>query len=268
MVAWQVSNAPLRLAYQSFGQTGGMETYQDQLESTVRSSVSADVEITVRRLEWTIIAGKGYSSAQAMDVPLVLKSVAAAIDDGAEAVAIGNGFDPGLWEARELFDVPILGLFETVTSHGLRIASRLGVLCTGKSGPARIEELAARYGVWPRLVDPIAVGVDVPTVVRALTDPELRKDVATAVLDAINELRARGAEAVVVASGALGIFVDSVPNFAPSLPIVSAVQVLVAELEAAGRMARRGVYTTSRVGRFAQPPQAIQELVRDDRTPA
>jgi allantoin racemase len=253
VVARQVTDTPLRLVYQSFGQRGGMEAYQDRLESLVTASVSPDVEINVRRLDSTVIAGKGFSSAQAIDVPQILRSVAAAVDEGADAVAIGNGFDPGLWEARELLDVPVLGYFETLSAHALRLAWRFGVLCSGRAGPARVEEMAARYGIWPRMVRPSSLDIDVPTVVRAMTDDGLRADIGAAITPAVDELRSRGAEVAIVASGALDVLLSTMSYDTP-IPVIHGVPVLVAELEAAGRMARRGHHRTSRVGRFASPP--------------
>jgi Asp/Glu/hydantoin racemase len=251
-----VTDAPLRLVYQSFGQRDRMEAYQDRLESLVSAGVSPDVEIDVSRLDSTVIAGKGFSSAQAFDVPHILRSVAAAVEDGADAVAIGNGFDPGLWEARELLDVPILGYFETLSAHALRLAWRFGVLCSGRAGPARVEEMAARYGVWPRMTRPSTLEIDVPTIVRAMTDADLRAGIGARLTPALDELRSRGAEVAIVASGALDVLL-SMMSYAAPIPVIHGVPVLVAELEAAGRMARRGHHRTSRAGRFASPPNEV-----------
>ncbi|MEA2622776.1 MAG: allantoin racemase [Chloroflexota bacterium] len=252
---------PLRLAYQSFGQVAGMEAYQGRLEEIVRAA-SPESALRILRLPSTIVAGKGFASAQALDVPALLRSIAGAVDGGVEAVAVGNGFDPGLWEARELFDIPVLGMFETVAAYGLRVGWRLGVLCSGNSGVARVEELAARYGIGSRLVRPAAAGVRVPDVVAGFGDPQIAERVLEAARRSVAVLAERGADVVMVASGALDVFLASSGRPDVGLPVLPSVTILVRELEAAAGLARLGVPFVSRAGRFASPPPEILTSLR------
>jgi allantoin racemase len=259
-----MSAAPLRLAYQSFGQIDGMEPYQTRLEAIVTDAADG-AEVRLLRLPSTLVSGKGFASAQALDVPAVLRSLARAVDDGVDAVAIGNGFDPGLWEARELFDIPILGMFETVSSYALRVGWRIGVLCSGNSGVTRVEEMAARYGIASRMVRPVAAGVAVPSVVAGFSDPAVAATVLQATERSIAHLAEQGADVVIVASGALDVFLRTMggPAAGP-LPILPSVEILVRELTAAAGMARAGIPFVSRAGRFARPPAEIGRAVRDE----
>lgn len=253
----------MRVAYQSFGQIAGMEPYQRTLSDLVQATATDRADISVLRLSSARVEGKGFASAQALEVPAILRSIAVAVDKGVEAVAIGNGFDPGLWEARELFDVPILGLFETVALYGLRVGWRLGVLTSGRSGAARIEELAARYGIGGRMVRPVAAEVTVPTVVDAFADESVAAHVLAASDAAVKELGHRGADVVMVASGALDVFLHTHGTGARAvIPVLPAVPILIRELEAAAGLARLGVGHASRVGRFGQPPTTVLESLR------
>ncbi|HEY5034782.1 MAG TPA: aspartate/glutamate racemase family protein [Candidatus Dormibacteraeota bacterium] len=239
-----------------------MEAYQAELDSLVSSAASPGNEITVLRLQTALVEGKGFASAQAIEVPTLLRSLARAVREGYDAIAIGNGFDPGLWEARELFDLPVLGLFETLAFYGLRAAWRLGVLCSGNSGITRVEELAARYGINSRMARPLAVGIPVPKVVAAFSDRASAEAVLDGTNEALMELKRRGAEAVVVASGALGVFLDVHKSRLPlDLPVLPSVQILVRELECAAGLAKMGVPYVSRTGRFAKPPSAVEEML-------
>jgi allantoin racemase len=255
------TSGQLRLAYQSFGQVAGMEPYQARLDALVRAAAS-DHEVEILRLPATVVAGKGFASAQAMDVPAILRLIDAAVDRGVDAIAVGNGFDPGLWEARELFDVPVLGMFESVAYRGLRVGWRLGVVTSGASGAGRIEELAARYGIGDRIVRPAAAGVPVPTIMAAFEDPALGAHVVGETGRAMRELAGRGADVAMVASGALDVFLESIGRPDVGLPVLPSVTVLVHELVAAARMARAGVPFVSRAGRFASPPPQIRASLR------
>jgi len=256
-----VAPSPLRLAYQSFGQLSGMEPYQDLLEALV-GTAAGEHDVEILRLPATAIAGKGFASAQAMDVPAILGSIGSALDRGVEAIAIGNGFDPGLWEARELFDAPVVGMFETVAYRALRVGWRLGVVTSGTSGPSRIEELAIRYGISGRLVRPAAAGITVPGIVAAFEDDALARQVVADVERAVRILSERGADIVLVASGALDVFLDSAGRPDVGLPVLPSVSIVVHELVSAARMARAGLPFVSRVGRFASPPPQIRASLK------
>jgi len=247
----------LTLAYQSFGRVHGMEGYQHRLERLVHS-VPVDAEVRVLRLPDTEISGKGYASAQALDVPAILASMAGAAESGVDAIAVGNGFDPGLWEARELFDVPVVGLFEAVAFYALRVGWRLGVVTSGASGVPRIEQLATQYGIRDRLVRPATAAVTVPTVVAAFDDADAARRVLTATEAAIRTLVERGADVVLVASGALDVFLTEFGRPDVGVPVLPAVTTLVHHLYGAALLARDGVPYVSRSGRFASPPPEIR----------
>ncbi|HVC39806.1 MAG TPA: aspartate/glutamate racemase family protein [Candidatus Dormibacteraeota bacterium] len=253
----------LRVTYQSFGQLTGMEAYQDLLRAEVAAAAGPGAEVEVRCLDQALLGGKGFSASEALELPALLGSLAGAISAGAEAVAIANGFDPGLWPARELFEVPVLGLFETVAFHGLRMGARLGVLCSGRSGPARIQEMVARYGINSRVALPRTLGIAVPEVVSAFENDQTFMGIGEQLEIEIARLAADGAELVLIASGALGSLLQFRGiDQAAGLPILPNVPILVQELLAAAAISRLGVPPISRVGRFAAPPEAVRESLR------
>ncbi len=241
----------------------GMEAYQTFLRTEVAAASGPGVEVEVRCLDHALVGGKGFSSSEALELPALLRSVASAVASGAEAVAIANGFDPGLWQAREVFNVPVLGLFETVAFHGLRMGARIGVLCSGRSGPARIQELVSRYGIEARVARPVALGIGVPTVVSAFEDDQAYTPIAEAVDSALGRLAADGAELAMIASGALGALIRSRRlDESARIPVLSNIPILVQGLLAAAALSRLGVPAVSRVGRFAAAPDAVRESLR------
>jgi Asp/Glu/hydantoin racemase len=254
----------VRLLYQSFGQEEGMGAYRQALTGLIARSVSEGTVVTLGGLPSALVEGKGYASAHALDLPALMTGVAAAVEDGADGVAIGNGFDPGLWECRELFDIPVLGLFETVSSYGLRAGWRLGVLCSGQSGPPRIMELASRYGTAGRMALPRAAGITVPDVLSGFTDAAAADRIADAAEEAATQLRQDGADILMVASGVLDTLLQAKGVTAlAGLPLLPGVQILLRELEAAVLLARAGAPVVSRAGRFRRPPEQVLRALRD-----
>lgn len=254
--------AKIRILYQSFGQAEGMNAYRTVLNELVQRAAGADTEIVLGGLRTALLEGKGFGAAQALDVPLLLENVGREVAGGIDAVAIGNGFDPGLWEARELFDVPVVGWLETMLTYCMKVGWKVGVLCSGAAGPPRIEELITRYGVASRCLRPVALGKQMGNMLPAFEDPAVLAEVRSAADAACGQLADQGAEVVFVASGLLDTILEwEQPDTLGGIPFVPGIPVLVKEAEAAARIAQAGVPYVSRVGRFRAPPQSVIEAV-------
>ncbi|HZS93391.1 MAG TPA: aspartate/glutamate racemase family protein [Chloroflexota bacterium] len=263
MVDVQSPSRPFELIYQSFGQKAGMGEYQAALQEIVSRAVGPDAQITVASLDSALIEGKGYASAQSLELPALLAAIATSADRGVDAIAIGNGFDPGLWESRELIDIPVLGFFETVAFFGLRVGWKLGVLCSSESGPARIEEVAARYGIAGRVVQPVAINVSVPEVMEAFRSKRSADEIVARCAEHAGHLARAGAEVAMIASGALDVFFTARrADSQLEIPILPGAMILAHELASAAALHRLGVPAVSRVGRFRTPPQAVHDRLR------
>lgn len=255
----------MHLLYQSFSQQEGSLPYSEALRRLLDGAASPQTTLTIGHIPAALMSGKGSGVVEALDLPALLKSVARHVAGGVSGIAIGNGFDPGLLEARELFDVPVLGWFETLTAYALRSAWRVGVLCSGASGPARIEAIAAVYGIQKRLVRPRSLGSNLPAILAAFGDAEAAEAIVAASERAAAGLAQDGAEAVIVASGMLDVLLETVGTKSlAGLPLIPGVPVLVKELEAAASLAALGVPFVSRVGRFRSPPREVFAALADE----
>ena len=251
------------LIYQSFGQENGMTTYRAHLERLIRDHAFQKDEWTLQSMPAARIEGKGFASAQALETPTLLRTIGLGLDKGARGVAIGNGFDPGLWEARELFDVPILGWLETLLSYSLRVGWRVGIICSGNSGPSRISELIRKYGFHDRTANPIALSISVPEIMLAFDSKTIRDQIIDRAKREIEPLQSSQVDVLIVASGALDVLFESAEiRELAGLPFIPGLPVLVRELESAVALADYGVPFISRTGRFKSPPENVRAAVR------
>lgn len=82
----------------------------------------------------------------------------AGANDGFDGAVIGVSSDAGLVEAREILNVPVVGLTEAACHFATIWGERFGMITNPQSGPGRIKDLhyrrdqLARYGVLDRLV--------------------------------------------------------------------------------------------------------------------
>ncbi|WGF87486.1 aspartate/glutamate racemase family protein [Marinivivus vitaminiproducens] len=68
-----------------------------------------------------------------------------------DAVLVGMSFDAGLWAARELLDIPVLGMTEAALLTACTVAPRFGLAVIGGRNAQTTRELVASYGLTGRM---------------------------------------------------------------------------------------------------------------------
>jgi allantoin racemase len=110
---------------------------------------------------------------------------------GHDAVVVGMSLDTGLWAARELLDVPVVGMTEAALVCACTMAPRVGLVVLGRNNAQPFRELVESYGLAGRLAGIAALEV---TPEDRLRDPDALHQ---PVVDAATRLVERdGAEAV------------------------------------------------------------------------
>jgi allantoin racemase len=70
---------------------------------------------------------------------------------GQDAVIIGMSLDTGLWAARELLEVPVVGMTEAALLCACTMAPRFGLVVLGRNNAQQFRELVESYGLLGRL---------------------------------------------------------------------------------------------------------------------
>jgi allantoin racemase len=117
---------------------------------------------------------------------------------GHDAVVVGMSLDTGLWAARELLEVPVVGMTEAALLCACAMAPRFGLVVLGRNNAQPFRELVESYGLAGRLAGIVALEVT----------PEDRLRDAEAlhgpVVDAAKRLMEQaGAEAVILAGAVM-----------------------------------------------------------------
>lgn len=116
--------------------------------------------------------------------------------EGADAVVLAVSYDTALWAAREMLEIPVVGMTEAACLSACLLATRFALVTFGSVQSYR--ELVVSYGLESRLA-----GIQV-----ARTDPHAAyRDPAAAeraIVEACREaVAATGAEAIVLAGAAM-----------------------------------------------------------------
>ncbi len=148
----------------------------------------------------------------------------------ADAVLIGMSFDTGLWAAREMLEIPVLGMTEAALLVACTLAPRLGLVVLGPRSAEIYREVVAGYGLTSRLAGIEALSA---------TPRDLLADadgVERAVLESVERLRTTtGADVVVLAGAVMAGMPQRLQGRAP-IPLVDGISSGVTLAEALVRL--------------------------------
>ena len=195
----------------------------------------------------------------------VAERVVRAEAEGFDGVFISCCYDPGLWESRELVDIPVAAAFESAVHWANQISQRYSVISTEPKTSHCYRELADLYGTAGKLASVRPINVSAKVSYEEFTPAEVI--VARTLEVARKCVEDDGAEAIV-----MGCTLQSCPmtvagaNDAAGAPIIDPVLVGMKDIEFMVDMARAGLPTLSRYGTWQKPPR--DEVVQLSRAAA
>jgi allantoin racemase len=165
--------------------------------------------------------------------------------EGYDAVIIGASVDPGLAAAREMLDVPVVGITEAALHAACLLGGRIGAIVMSANSDTILREMADAYGLGTRLGAVHTLPI---------TPLELLAD-----LDAATRAIAAAAEAMVASDGvdtialigAVMAGMATVVQPALRVPVLEGVSAAVGLAEALVRLR----VSPSRAGSYASPPE-------------
>lgn len=156
-------------------------------------------------------------------------SLLAAEADGCDAVIIAASLDSALRAAREMLDVPVLGLTESVLHVACLHGVLFGAVTTSGRSAATLREMIELYGLAGRCA---GIGTLATTPLAILADPAA---MAVGVSEAVARLAEQGADVVVL----IGAVMAGMPALvSAAVPVLEGVSCAVVLAEA---MVRLGV---------------------------
>jgi allantoin racemase len=204
-----------------------------------------------------------YHRAKAIDG--TVEHILRAEEEGYDGVCIACGVDPGLMEARELVNIPVVGTFEAGGHVASMIGHKFSVLTTVSQIVPAMYDLAMQYGFGPKLAS--IRTLDIPGT--KLYGNQTSED---ALVERINKVSRRcveedGAEVILLSATLAG----SIYTNATKSPVTEVGAPLVDGLVAAFKMTEMmvdlkqvaGLPAVSRVAAYRAPPEAEYRKLRE-----
>jgi allantoin racemase len=257
----------LRLFYQSFGVSRGSRdgAYGQVLKRIVETAAAPGTEIDIHGLGPTRALADQYRYLEFMDAAGVLENGLRAEREGYDAFVIGNIFEPGLHELRELINIPVLGLRESTIHVACLMGASFSIININPKFVPRVVEGIRAQGLASRMVSVERMNVERPAVLDlAHTDEKARAEVLRQFAEAAHLAIARGAEVLIPAGGSLmAVLTGAGMHQFDSTPVLNGIVALIKTAEMAVQMRKlTGVFTSKRMT-YAPPTGKLLADVRE-----
>jgi allantoin racemase len=123
------------------------------------AAARAGTEVSIVGVDWGPASIETYRD-EALAVPDILNKIVAAEEEGVDAVILNCMADPGLFAARELVCIPVVGPAQASMHLAAMLGHRFSVVTIFDQDVPSVEDLVARYGLSKRLAS--VRGINIP----------------------------------------------------------------------------------------------------------
>ena len=240
----------MRLFYQSFGVSRGSRdgAYGQLSEEIVEAAAAPGTEIDIQGLSPNRAIADQYRYLEFLDTAEVLENGLRAEREGYDAFLIGNIFQPGLHELRELLNIPVLGLRESTVHVACLMGASFSLV---NVNPKFVHSIVSgRQRAGPRVPDGLDRADDGgpprAASTRRCATPRRRRGSSQQFVEVAKRGLDKGAEVLIPAGGSLmAVLHDAGVHEVEGSPVLNGLVALVKIAELAVQMRRvTGTFTS------------------------
>lgn len=250
----------MRLWYQSLARENQSTPYGAVLRNIIASCVDPGTEVHIQGISEAAGIGVHYRFLEHHDTREVIYNAIRAEKEGFDAFLVGNISDAGLPEAREMVNIPCLGLCETSLHLACMMGATFGLVMISEKWTARVLENVWRYGLERRLAG--AEPLDTSPLELRYADVHGRERIVAQFTHAARRLLDKGAEVIIPAGGdIIAYLVEAEIYEIQRAPVLNGIIELVKFAEAAVKLkSRTGRFTSKRLGYAAPTGDFLQRI--------
>jgi len=260
-----IAHRSMKLWYQSYvdDELGGI--YLDRLEAHLDALRDEHCTVDVHRL--TPPDSYAHPIVEFRCARQVVKNAVQAERQGYDAFVVGHIQDSGLWEARAVVDIPVLGLGESVFLHACTLGMKIGVVTINPRFIPGFYHQIRKYALENRVTGVHAMRFESDfqpgDFMRGFESPETYEAVKAAFIRQAQPLVVGGVEVIIPGGGIPMLLFSEENNFnVDGAPVVNGIPIVLKAAEMAVQLRRLNGTTISRTADFAKPPpEIIQEFL-------
>jgi allantoin racemase len=255
----------MKLWYQSLVRDCEKSPYGDILRNTINQCIDPGTEVELHGIDNSLGLGVHYRFLEYQDTRDVIFNAIRAEKEGFDAFLIGNSSDAGILEAREMVNIPVLGLSETSMHIACMMGATFGLMTVSEKWTPRNIENVKRAGLESRLVGCVPLDSSPLELKKAMVNKDLRDQLMALFMDGARSLIKKGAEVIIPAGGDIIVFLAEDGIFEiDGTPILNGIYELVKMGEVASKLRKLsgGRFKSKRSG-YAPPTGEFLKRIKD-----
>lgn len=238
----------------------GTDDYDALIRELLQPTLRPDVELVVSHLDVVPPVPHYYAQKHLVEVE-VMRAAVRAQRDGFDAFITGCCYDPGLMQARELVDIPVVGPLEASVTMSRAFGHRYAVVTDMHKAVPEIKDRIRLYGQEANCVGVSHVGWFIEDM---LGDPAAVAEDAYST--SIRIMEETGAETVIIGCTIVSGYYELAARTNEKLQELSVLNPNVLALKQAEALAdlrRHGQYRISRQGYYQGVERHSEEMARE-----
>jgi allantoin racemase len=253
----------MKLWYQSLARQTESTPYGEMLRRVIDAACDPGTAVHLQGVRESAGIGVHYRFLEYHDTREVIYNAMRAEREGYDAFLIGNISDGCIREAREVVNIPVLGMCETSLHIACMMGANFGLVTISPKWTPRLVENVQRYGLERRLAAIDAMDTSPLDLKRCFVEPAHLKFIVGQFNECAERLIAKGAEVVIPAGGdVIVLLADAGIYEVAGAPILNGIVELVKMGELAVKLRRKTGRFTAKRGGYAAPAGEFLERVR------
>jgi allantoin racemase len=254
----------MKIWYQSMTSFERFKSYQKFLQEYVKSVADPGVQIEAHGTTKGVTGGE-YRFMEFLFTQDILENGFKAEQEGFDAFTIGCALDSGLFQAREVLNIPVVGILETALLVACMMGSNFCLITPNEKMIPRIEEIVNKYRLRKRLSSIEYMDFKIPDLDRALEDSVIKEREIVQFTDRARKAIEAGSEVIVPVGAMVSLFLAKCGIYQiDGVPVLDAISTVVKMTEMVVKLSKiTGTFVSRRLS-FAAPPKEILQEVRSE----
>lgn len=254
----------MKIWYQSGLAFGRFRAYEKYLREHVQRAADSGTQIEIYG---TRRGGTGveYRFAEYFFAREIIENGLKAEEQGFDAFTIGTTNDAGLYQTREVLNIPVIGITEASMLVACLMGRNFSLITPNEKMISRFEEMVRTYGLKDRLVSIQYTDFRIPELGKVFENPVLQKKQLQEFTDGAKKTIEAGAEVIIPIGGIASLFLaKSGLRQIDGVPVLDTTTIAIKTTEMLVRLGKiTGAFVSRRLS-FASPPADILKELRRD----
>ena len=180
--------------------------------------------------------------------------------EGYDAFVVGHFQDAGLYEARSVVDIPVVGLGESSMLHACQLGQRSGIVTINPRYISWFNHQITKYGLSDRVTGVHSMTFQPGQIMEAFGDDEKLQAVVSLFEEQAKPLVDAGVDVLIPGGGIPMLLFSQIQQHAVNgAPVINGIPIVVKMAEMAVKLKATTGLSTSRVSDFVKPPPEVIE---------